>query len=63
MKPNPDSCQTSVKGKDSLVLLKRKFPTEYEIHMGHVEQTKNLLLTTRDKEFAERLVNGYNHSL
>ena len=63
MKPNPESCQASVKGKDSLVLLERKFPTEYEIHRGHVEQTKNLILKTRDKEFAERLVNGYNHSL
>lgn len=45
---------------DKLVLLKRKFPEEYEIHRGKIDQTKNLILTTKDKEFAERLVNSYN---
>lgn len=45
---------------DKLVLLKRKSPEEYEVHRGKIEQTKNLILTTRDKEFAERLVNSYN---
>jgi len=29
-------------------------------YIGKIEQTKNLILTTRDKEFAERLVNSYN---
>lgn len=45
---------------DKLILLVRKYPTEYEIHRGEINQTKNLILTTKDKEFAERLVNGYN---
>ena len=61
MKPNPESHQTTVSGKDYLILLERKFPTKYEIHRRCIEQTKNLILTTDDKEFAERLVNGYNH--
>lgn len=46
---------------DRLVLLKRSNPTEYEIHRGEIAQTKNLVLTTTDKEFAERLVDGYNN--
>ena len=45
---------------DKLILLVRKYPTEYEIHRGEINQTKNLILTTKDEEFAERLVNGYN---
>jgi hypothetical protein len=49
-----------MENNDILVLLKRNFPTQYEIHRGKVEQTKNLILTTSDKYFAERLVNGYN---
>lgn len=52
-------CQTCV--SDILVLLERKFPTKYEIHRGCIEQAKNLILTTDNKEFAERLVSGYNH--
>lgn len=45
---------------DILILLERKNPTIYEIHRGKIQQTKNLILTTKDKEFAEQLVNGYN---
>ena len=52
---------SDVSGSDILILLERKFPTSYEIHRGKIEQSKNLILTTTDKEFAERLVNGYNH--
>jgi hypothetical protein len=52
---------SDVSGSDILILLERKFPTKYEIHRGSIEQSKNLILTTTDKEFAERLVNGYNH--
>jgi len=58
---NPQSCQTDVSGSDILVMLERKFPTKYEIHRGSIVQAKNLILTTDDKEFAERLVSGYNH--
>ena len=50
-----------VSGSDTLILLERKSPTKYEIHRGSIEQTKNLVLTTDDKEFAKRLVSGYNH--
>lgn len=50
----------NVSSNDILILLERKSPTIYEIHRGKVEQSKNLILTTKDKEFAERLVNGYN---
>lgn len=46
---------------DKLILLKRKFPSVYEIHRGEIAQTKNLILTTSDKEFAEKLVNSYNN--
>lgn len=59
--PMPQCVQTDVSGSDILVLLERKFPTKYEIHRGCIEQAKNLILTTDDKEFAERLVSGYNH--
>jgi hypothetical protein len=45
---------------DKFVLLTRKSPTEYEIHAGEVNQTRNLLLTTKDKNLAEDVVNGYN---
>ena len=56
----PPFCKTDVSGSDILVLLERKFPTKYEIHRGCIEQAKNLIITTDDKEFAERLVSGYN---
>lgn len=57
----PPFCKADVSGSDTLVLLERKFPTIYEIHRGSIKQAKNLILTTNDKEFAERLVSGYNH--
>ncbi len=43
-----------------LILLKRKNPTAFEIHVGQISQSKNLLLTVYDEEFATRLVNGFN---
>jgi hypothetical protein len=48
-------------GSDILILLERKFPTVYEIHRKEIRRAENLVLTTTDKEFAERLVNAYNH--
>ena len=51
----------AVSGSDILVLLERKFPTVYEIHRKEIRRAENLVLTTTDKEFAERLVNAYNH--
>lgn len=45
---------------DKLILLVRKYPLEYEIHRGEINQTKNLILTTKDKDFAEKLVKEYN---
>lgn len=50
-----------VSGSDKLILLKRVNPTEYEIHRGEIRQTKNLILTTTDSDFAHKLVNAYNH--
>jgi len=58
---NEVSANCSADGK--LILLKRINPTEYEIHRGEIKQKANLILTTTDKEFAERLVNGYNKQL
>jgi hypothetical protein len=46
--------------KDRLVLLHRQSPDEWEIHRYEVNQTKNLILTTKDSEFAMNLVDGYN---
>lgn len=46
---------------DKLILLKRNRPLEYEIHIGEINQAKNLLLTVKDGDFAERLVNGFNN--
>jgi len=53
--------KADVSGSDILILLKRKFPTVYEIHRKEIRRAENLVLKTTDKEFAERLVNGYNH--
>jgi hypothetical protein len=53
--------QPTISGSDILILLERKFPTVYEIHRKEIRRAENLLLTTTDKEFAERLVNAYNH--
>jgi hypothetical protein len=53
--------QPLVSGSDILILLERKFPTAYKIHRKEIRRAENLLLTTTDKEFAERLVNAYNH--
>jgi hypothetical protein len=50
-----------VSGSDILILLERKFPTLYEIHRKEIRRAENLVLTTTDKEFAERLVNAYNN--
>ena len=45
---------------DKLILLKCKNPIAYEIHRGSINQTRNLILTTHDLEFANQLVNGFN---
>ena len=58
---NKPSIQPDFRDSDILVLLERKFPTKYEIHRGCIEQAKNLILTTDDKEFAVRLVSSYNN--
>jgi hypothetical protein len=55
------NCAFDVSGSDILILLERKSPTVYEIHRKEIRRAENLVLTTTDKEFAERLVNGYNH--
>lgn len=46
--------------QDKLILLKRKNPDIYEIHRGSINVAHNLILTTRDKAFAYRLVAAYN---
>ena len=46
--------------EDKLILLTRKGPLEYEVHRYEVNQSKNLILITGDKAFAQQLVNGYN---
>ncbi len=43
-----------------LILLKRIRPEEYEVHKDEISQAHNLLITTKDKEFAERMVDGFN---
>ena len=50
-----------VSGSDILILLERKSPTVYEIHRKEIRRAENLILTTTDKEFAERLVDAYNY--
>jgi hypothetical protein len=49
--------------KDILILLKRKYPTQYEIHRGEILQNRNLILTTTDLQFAEKLVKSYNSTM
>ena len=51
---------TNIIKNDELILLERKYPTVYEIHRGEISQSKNLILTTTDKDFAIKLVDGYN---
>ena len=61
-KPQEQQCNIyDACGSDKLILLKRINPTEYEIHRCEIRQTKNLILTTTDSDFAHKLVNAYNH--
>lgn len=46
--------------EDELILLSRINPVEYEIHRGKIERTNNLVFTTKDKDFAVKLVHAYN---
>ncbi len=36
---------------------------KWEIHLGRIEQTKNIISVIEDKEVAERIVKSYNKSL
>lgn len=45
---------------DKLVFLERRNPVIYEIHCNEINGANNLLLSTTNKLFAEKLVNGYN---
>jgi hypothetical protein len=51
----------NIPSNDILILLERKYPTIYEIHRFEIKRANNLILSTHDKEFAERLVNAYNN--
>lgn len=46
---------------DKLILLERKNPTVYEIHRNKIEQAKNIILSTSDKDLATRIVLAYNN--
>jgi hypothetical protein len=46
--------------EDKLILHKRLNPTEYEVHRYKIDMARNLILTTRDKKFAEKIVDSYN---
>lgn len=46
--------------EDKLILLKRINPTEFEVHRNEIDRTRNLLFTTTDGDFAEKVVNRYN---
>ena len=46
--------------KDKLILLIRHNPLEFEIHRGTISQTNNLILKTKDRAFAKKLVDSYN---
>ena len=43
-----------------LILLKRLHPVVYEVHKNEINQTRNLILTTSDKELAEKIVDSFN---
>lgn len=43
-----------------LILLKREFPLQFEIHVGEINRTKNLLFTTTDEKLANDIVTRYN---
>ncbi len=47
--------------KTKLILLKRIRPEVYEIHVNKIEQSKNLILSTKNKEFAEQMVVSFNN--
>lgn len=44
-----------------LILLKRIRPVVYEVHINKIEQAKNILFCTTDKEFAENIVKSFNN--
>jgi hypothetical protein len=45
---------------DKLILIKRKYPFVCEIHRNEISQTKNLVLSTTDLIFAQKIVDSYN---
>ncbi len=46
--------------KTKLILLERKRPTVFEVHVGKISQANNLLFSTKDKELAENIVKSFN---
>jgi CO dehydrogenase/acetyl-CoA synthase gamma subunit (corrinoid Fe-S protein) len=44
-----------------LILLKRVRPVVYEVHINKIEQAKNILFCTTDKDFAENIVKSFNN--
>lgn len=50
--------------EEKLILLENNVKGEivYEVHRNEIHREKNIILTTKDKEFAQRLVDGYNNN-
>ena len=48
---------------DRLILLHRKNPDIYEVHVGSISRTKNLLFSTKKGRIARRVVSSYNKYL
>lgn len=46
--------------REKIIVLQRNNPYEYELHLGEINQTWNLILVTTDKERAYRISDGYN---
>lgn len=46
--------------KTKLILLERKRPTVFEVHVGKISQANNLLFSTKDKELADNIVKSFN---
>ena len=45
---------------EKLILLKRKYPTVFEIHKNEINQAKNLILSLQDESLAEFITFAFN---
>lgn len=46
--------------KNKLILVEKARPKMYEVHIGKINRTKNMLFAIKDGEIAQRVVDSFN---